>query len=425
MLPLILSGICSRFVSLLQEMNYELFIAKRMIRGGKGSFSGPVVRIAITSVAIGLAVMIIAVAIVTGFQKQIQEKITGFAAHIQIAHFDENSSFELTPIERDQPFCKDLANTKGIRHIQVFGTKAGIIKTTDQMQGVVLHGIGSDFDWSFFRDKMVDGKTFTVTDSATSDSVIISRSIAKLLNLKTGDPLRMYFFIDNNARGRKFLISGIYETGLEEFDRMYVFGDLAQIQKLNGWDSAQVSGFEVYIDDFRDIDKMREVVYHKIGYDLNARTIRDLYPQLFDWLSLQDMNVVIILLLMVMVAGITMISTLLILILERTGMIGMLKALGATNLSIRKVFLYNAGYIIAKGMLWGNIAGLSLCFLQLKFHFISLPQESYFMAYVPVNMNLLHIILLNAGTIVVCICMLVVPSFIITKISPVKAIRLE
>lgn len=406
-------------------MNYEFFIASRIIHAGKGSFSGPVVRIAVASVGIGLAVMIIAVAIVTGFQRQIQEKITGFAAHIQIARFDENSSMELAPVERYQPFLSQLKETPGIRHIQVFGTKAGIIKTADQMQGVLLHGIGSDFDWSFLRDKMADGRIFHIRDTEVNDSVIISRSIAKLLNLRTGDPLKMYFFIDNKARGRKFVISGIYETGLEEFDKMYVFGDIAHIQKLNGWDSTQVSGFEVFINDFRDISKMEDVVYHKIGYELNARSIRELYPQLFDWLALQDMNVVIILLLMVLVAGITMISTLLILILERTNMIGMLKALGATNLSIRKIFLYNAAYIIIKGMIWGNISGLLLCILQLKFHLIGLPQESYFMSYVPVNINLLHILLINAGTILVCLGILLIPSFIIARISPVKAIRLD
>ncbi|HPT14346.1 MAG TPA: ABC transporter permease [Bacteroidales bacterium] len=406
-------------------MNYEFFIARRIIHAGKGSFSGPVVKIAVASVGIGLAVMIIAVAIVTGFQRQIQEKITGFAAHIQIARFDENSSMELAPVDRYQPFYSQLQKAPGIKHIQVFGTKAGIIKTADQMQGVLLHGIGSDFDWSFFRDKMTDGRIFSVSDTAANDSVIISRSIAKLLNLKTGDPLRMYFFIDNKARGRKFIISGIYDTGLEEFDKMYVFGDIAHIQRLNGWDSTQVSGFEVFINDFRDISRMEDVVYHKIGYELNARSIKELYPQLFDWLALQDMNVVIILLLMVLVAGITMISTLLILILERTNMIGMLKALGSTNLSIRKIFLYNAAYIIVKGMIWGNVTGLLLCFLQLKFHLIGLPQESYFMSYVPVNINLLHILLINAGSIVVCLGILLVPSFIIARISPVKAIRLD
>ncbi|HOW31364.1 MAG TPA: ABC transporter permease [Bacteroidales bacterium] len=406
-------------------MNYELFIARRIVHSGRGSFSGPVVKIAIASVAIGLAVMIIAVAIVTGFQKQIQEKITGFAAHIQIARFDENSSYELSPVNRNQKFLTELKSVKGIRHIQVFGTKAGIIKAAEQMQGVVFHGVGSDFDWKFFNDKMVDGSTFRVSDTSANDSVIISRSISKLLKLNTGDALRMYFFINNQARGRKFVISGIYETGLEEFDRMYVFGDIAHIQKLNGWDSSQVSGFEVYITDYRDIEKMGKTVYDAVGYDLNARTIRDLYPQLFDWLSLQDMNVVIILVLMILVAGITMISTLLILILERTGMIGMLKALGSANTSIRKVFLYNSAYIIAKGLLWGNVTGLLLCFIQLRFHVISLPVESYFMSFVPINLNFLHIILLNAGTIICCIAMLLIPSYIITKISPVKAIRME
>jgi len=362
-------------------MNTELFIARRLVKGGPGSFSAPVIRIAIISIVIGIAVMIVSVAIVTGFQKQIRDKIVGFGSHIQIAKYDSNNSFEFEPISGNQPFYQTIKQTKGIKNIQVFATKAGIIKTSEQIQGVVFKGVGSDFDWSFFNDKLVSGKPFSTIDTLASNSVIISQNLADLLKIKTGDPLRMYFIIDNMARARRFAVSGIYNTGLAEFDLKFIFGDIRQIQKLNGWSENMVSGFDVYINNFDDLEKLGKEVYREAGYDLNARTIRELYPQMFDWLELQDMNVIIILILMVLVSGMAMISTLLILILERTNMIGVLKALGARNVSIRRIFLYNAAYIIGKGLLYGNIVGISICILQSYFGIIRLPQESYFICY--------------------------------------------
>jgi len=406
-------------------MNTEQFIARRLIKGGPGSFSAPVIRIAIISVALGLAVMIVSVAIVIGFQKQVREKIVGFGSHIQIAKFDSNNSFEFEPISKNQAFYSSLAKTKGIKHIQVFATKAGIIKTADQIQGVVFKGVGADFDWSFFNDKFIAGKSFSSRDTAASNSVLISQNLADLLKIKVGDPLRMYFIIDNMARARRFNVTGIYNSGLAEFDLKFIFGDIRQIQKLNGWNSDLISGFDVYINDFNQLDKMGKIVYNTVGYDLNTKTIRDLYPQLFDWLDLQDMNVIIILVLMVLVSGMAMISTLLILILERTSMIGILKALGTRNLSIRRIFMYNAAYIIGKGLLFGNIAGISICLVQKYFGIISLPQESYFMSVVPINLDIFHILLLNAGTLAACTLMLLLPSFIVTRISPVKAIRFD
>ncbi len=406
-------------------MNTEQFIARRLIKGGPGSFSAPVIRIAIVSVALGLAVMIVSVAIVTGFQKQIRDKIVGFGSHIQVAKFDSNNSFEFEPISKSLAFYHQLEKTEGIKHIQVFATKAGIIKTEEQIQGVVFKGVGTDFDWSFFQDKLVEGKPFSTRDTAAGNSVIISKNLADLLKIKTGDPLRMYFIIDNAARARRFIVSGIYSTGLADFDLKFIFGDIRQIQKLNGWSPDLVSGFDVYINDFNELDKMGKVVYKAAGYDLNARTIRELYPQMFDWLDLQDMNVIIILVLMVLVSGMAMISTLLILILERTNMIGVLKALGARNMSIRRIFLYNAAYITGKGLLYGNIAGISICLLQKYFSIVSLPQESYFMSVVPINLQLIHLLILNAGTLLACTLMLLLPSFIVSRISPVKAIRFD
>lgn len=404
-------------------MSTEFFIAKRIVSRSKGKFSQPVVRIAIIAIALGFTVMFVSVAILTGFQTEIREKVIGFGGHIQIAHFTENSTLEPQPVEQEQAFLRVLQRTPGIRHIQVYGIKAGIIKTRDQIQGVVLKGVGKDFDWGFFQKRIVEGKHFTVTDTGKTNDILISRKLAHLLNLKLHDDLRMFFISGNNTLARKFNICAIYETGLEEFDNMYVIGDIHHIQKLNGWTGDQVGGFEVLIDDFRDIDRLGKVVYHQTGFSLDASTIKQRYPQIFDWLDLQDINVLIILILMILVSAITMISTLLILILERTNMIGILKSLGMTNSGIRKIFLYNAIYIIGIGVLAGNIIGFGSTLLQKYFGIITLPQESYYVSVVPVYLGLWNILLLNLSTILVCYLMLIIPSLIVTRISPVKAIR--
>jgi len=404
-------------------MNFELFVARRIVSKSGANFSRPIIRIAVVSIILGLAVMIVSVAIVTGFQRQIQEKIIGFGSHIQILRYDSNLSLETEPVSTNQEFYPGLTEVDGIRHIQVFGIKAGLLKTEEQIQGVVLKGIGSDYDWSFFKEKLVEGQPVIVNDSTKSDDVLISRNFASKLKLKLGDDIRMYFIIDNITRGRKFKIAGIYETGLEDFDNTFVIGDIKHIQKLNNWEENQVTGFEVIIDDFDRLDELGEYIYNTIGYDLDARSIKHIYPQIFDWLSLQDMNVIIILALMVMVAAITMISTLLILILERTNMIGVLKALGSKNWSVRKIFLYNAMYIIGKGLLWGNIVGIAICLLQKHFGIMKLPQESYYVSVVPINIDILSIVILNIGTLLLCTVILIIPSYIITRITPAKAIR--
>jgi lipoprotein-releasing system permease protein len=404
-------------------VNTELFIARRILSKNKANFSRPVVRIAILSIGLGLTVMFVAVAILTGFQKEIREKVIGFGAHIQISHYDENSSLETKPISMHQDFYPSLENARGIKHIQVYATKAGIIKTADQIQGIVLKGIGPDYDLSFFANKMVAGHLIHVSDTGRTSDVMISKNLASLLKLKLNDDIRMYFISGTTTLGRKFHLAGIYETGLEEFDKVYVLCDIKHIQKLNNWQPDEVGGFEVTLDNFKDLDKMGKYVYRKIGMTLDAKTIRDLYPQIFDWLDLQDINVIIILILMVLVSGITMISTLLILILERTNMIGILKALGMPNGGIRRVFLINAAYIIGQGLIWGNLVGASLCIIQQKFGIIRLSQESYYVPVVPVNLDLWNILLLNAGTAIVCLAMLLVPSFVTSRISPVRAIR--
>lgn len=406
-------------------MNFELFIAKRNFTNNKANFSRPIIRLGILSVAIGLSVMIISVAIVTGFQEQVRDKVIGFGSHIQVTGFETNTSQEANPISKNQWLYPSLDSIEGIRHIQVFANKAGIIKTVDQIQGVILKGIGPDFDWNYFQNKIVEGKAFSANDNDRTDDVIISKSLASLLQLKTGDPLRMYFIINDEAqpRGRKFNISGIYQTGLEEFDKLFVIGDIAHIRKLNKWEDDQIGGFEVLIDDFNEIDELGEKVNQLVGYDLSSQTIKQLQPQIFEWLALHDMNVIIIITLMVIVASMTMISTLLILILEKTNTIGILKALGSKNRSIRRVFIYNAVYIIGIGLFWGNLIAMGLSVIQLKFGLFKLNEESYYVSEVPINFQLTHYLIINLGTLLICTFMLIIPTYIITKITPVKAIR--
>jgi len=414
-------------------MNLPYFIANRLIKGRREgtSFSRPINVIAIIGIAMGLAVMILAVSILTGFKKQIREKVVGFGSHIQIMNFDSNVSFETAPISDTQKFIPKIKQIHGISHVEVFATKAGIIRTDEDIQGVVLKGIGSDFDWNYFKSNMVDGSVFTVTDTGRTDKVIISKKISDMLRLKTGDSFTM-LFVQDPPRMRKFTISGIYETSLEEFDKIYVFCDIGHIRKLNGWKEDQVSGFEIFIDDFNKLDEMTSEVREAIGYKITEEdtkykvtNIRIRYPQIFDWLNFQDINVIIIILLMLIVAGFNMISGLLILILEKTNMIGVLKSVGAEDITIRRVFLYQAAYLIGKGLFWGNLIGIGLAYLQLKTGVITLDATSYYIKTVPVNLELTHILLLNAGTMIAIIVMLLVPSQLISRISPVKAIRYD
>ncbi|MDZ4205384.1 MAG: FtsX-like permease family protein [Bacteroidales bacterium] len=406
-------------------MKLEFFIARKLANKSQSGFSDPIMRIAIVAVALALAVMIIAVAIVTGFQREIREKVIGFGGHIQITSFDSNESYETAPISREQPFLETLISQPEISHIQVFATKPGIIRTETDIEGIVLKGVDQDFDWSFFSQKLSSGSLLQLGDTSTSNGILISRKLASLLHLKPGDDARMYFIIDNLVRARRFNIEGIYNTGLEEFDKMVVLCDIRHIQRLNGWDNNQIAGFEVLINDFKQLDAIAEKVYQSVGYDLNAQSVKDVYPQIFDWLKLQDMNVIIVLTLMTLVALITMISALLIIILERTNTIGIFKALGYENSNIRIVFIIIAANITLKGMLWGNAIGLALAGAQKHFGLIKLSEESYYVSVVPIDIDWLYLLLLNAGTLIVCLAVLVIPSIVISSITPVKTIRFE
>jgi len=306
--------------------------------------------------------------------------------------------------------------------VQAYANKAGIIKFNEQIEGIILKGVAPDFNWQFFREYLVAGEIFQVTDTSAKDQVVISRYTADRLHLEVGDPFLVYF-IQDPPRVRKLTISGIYDSGLGEFDKFYALVDIGHIRDLNGWEEDQVGGFEVFIDDVEQLQQRSDDVYKAIGPDLYAESIQNKIPNIFDWLQLQNTNEVVILVLMVLVASINMISVLLILILERTNMIGILKAFGATNWTIRKVFILNAAYIIGLGLVWGNVLGLGICFIQDYFEVITLPQKSYYVSVAPIYINPLNILLVNAGTLVICTLSIVMPTYLVSRINPIKAIR--
>ena len=407
-------------------MNVEYFIVKRLIgaKEGNNRLSRPIIRIAILAIALSVAVMLISIGVVKGFKKDIADKVIGFGSHIQITAFSDNNSYETSAISKNQNFYPSIETESGIKHIEVFATKAGIIKTKEEIHGIILKGVDTDFDWTFFQENLIAGEVLSLNDSSTTNSVMISENTANSLRLKVADNLIMYF-VQEPPRARKFEISGIYNTELEEFDELYVLGDIKQIQKLNAWGKDSVGGFALTINDFEELEKQTQMVYEKTPYNLNAQSTKELNPQIFDWLKLQDINVNVVIILMLIVAAINIITALLILILERTKLIGILKAIGQTNWSIRKVFLYNATYLIIKGLFWGNLLGITLSLFQKQFHIISLNPATYYMKSVPIHLLLSDILILNLGVIITCFIILILPTYLITKIMPIKAIRFE
>jgi len=412
-------------------LNTELFIVRRMIGSRKEgrSFSRSIVGIALFGIALSLAVMIVAVAIVTGFKKEISNKVTGFGAHIQILNMDSNLSYETAPVPGDLLSVSRVKEVKGVRNVQPFAIKAGIIKTGDEIHGAVLKGVDGSYDWSFIERHLAEGEVFQVNDTVRSNQVVLSGSVANLLKLGVGDRFTMYF-IQDPPRARTFTISGIYNTSLEQFDMLYIYADIKQVQRLNDWRNGEVSGYEVLIHKMDDLPYLKEMVMEEVAFEfledesrLKVETIEARNSQIFDWLKLQDMNVVVLVILMVLVAGFNMISGLLILILERTNMIGILKALGTTNVSIRKIFIYQSGYLTLVGLVWGNLFGLAICLAQKYLNLMPLDPGSYYLDTVPINLNLLHILLLNLGTMLITYVFLLVPSMIIARISPDKSIR--
>ncbi len=406
-------------------MNAASFISKRIFSLSKDNLSSTVMRIAVTSVALGIAIMLISIAVVVGFKNKIKDKVIGFVAPIHIQALNQNESIEETPFIYDSVLNARL-NKPFITEMHKTANKAGIIKTDDEILAVVLKGVDADYNWSYINSYLVDGITPQYIDNERSNDVVISKIISQKMNLNVGDPVRIWF-VDNDmkARGRKFNVVGVYETGLQECDDRFLYCDLNQIRKLNGWDNGEIGHLEIWVDNQELVNDYNEQIYFSIPTNLVSYTAMETYPHIFDWLELQDMNVVIIIALMLLVAGITIISMLLIIILERTSTIGLLKAMGASNGLIRSIFLKRSCRILLIGMIIGNVIGLGLCLIQSHYNIISLSPESYYLSAVPIELNPWHILMLNVGTFVLWVLMLLLPTMLINNVRPSKSIRFE
>lgn len=413
-------------------MNLEYFIAKRLIRGKehKISISAPIIKIAIAAIAIGVLMMLIAIATGVGLKYKIREKVAAFNGHIQLYNYDNNvSEVSVYPVSTEQEFYPEFKDVDGIAHVQAVATKGGIIRTAETFEGIIAKGVGPDYNWQVFEEYLTDGSLPDYTGEISID-VFMSRLMANRLNLGVGDSFFTFFLKDDDAsqtpNQRKFQIAGLFDSGFEEFDGTYIFIDIRHIQRMNKWEANQVGNFEIFLDDFDQIDEKSAEIYGKTLATLDTQTIRNKYYKIFEWIDLFDFNIALIIGIMIIVGGINMITALLVLILERTRMIGILKALGSNNWSIRKVFLINAAYLILIGLFWGNVIGLGLIFIQDRYRVFKFPNpQEYYIDYIPVSIDLVSVVMLNIGVLLLCTLMLLVPSYIITKISPVKAIRFE
>ena len=409
-------------------MNSSIFIAKRLFtaKENNNNYTRPIIRIAILAIAISVAVMILSVFILSGFKDNISSKVIGFGSHIKITKFNNNQSFENDPIDFNVEIYDKIKNLDFVKHINIYATKAGIIKNDVDIHGVVLKAVSGDYNWEFFKNNLISGEVPNIKDSTKNitDDILISESISKKLNIKLGEELVIYF-IQNPARVRKFTVSGIYKTALSEFDDITVFADLKHLIKLNNWNTNQIGGYEIKTLDFENVSSYTLEIDELIDFDLKAQNSKELNPQIFDWLRLQDFNVVIILMLMLLVGCVNMVTSLLIIILEKSKFIGVLKAIGLSNWNIRKIFIYNSLYILLNGLFWANLVVVLFTFLQKRFHLISLDETIYFMNSVPVKFDFYSMFLINLGTIIICYIVLIIPTILISKISPSKSIRFE
>lgn len=432
-------------------MNFPYFIARKVAVSGQQSFSRLIIRIAILAVALSITVMIVATALIHGFKNEISSKIFGFWGHIHIMDTGVTHSLEAVPIDTDQTFYPSLDTIRkvtyldnptilgypiedqlveketygGIKHIQVFANVPGVIKTKKQIEGIILKGIGKDYLWEYMDDYLIKGDRIELADTI-SRNIIISEQTANRLFLEVGDRMVIHFIKEDQQIRKRLEVQGIYKTGLEEYDQKFAIVDIRLIQDLYDWAPTEVGGFEVFLEDIRDIEPLNEHIYmEEVPNDLFSQTIRDKFPSIFEWLGLQDINEVVILSLMLIVSIINMITALLILILERTNMIGTLKALGTTNWDIQKIFLYYAGYIVCVGLFFGNLIGLSICIFQEQFEFIRLSEKDYYLSVAPIEIDWWSILFLNVGTLVVTLVFLILPSYLVTRITPVKAIRFK
>ena len=411
-------------------MNYEFFIAKRIIgsKAYKSSISAPIIKIGIAAIAIGIIVMMIAIATGIGLQQKIRDKVVAFNGHVTITNYDNNNSQEsVAPISKNQDFYPDFKVVEGVNHVQGVASKFGVIRTETDFEGVYLKGVGADYNWSYFKEFLIEGKLPDYKQKRNED-VLISKYLANRLNFKVGDNFQMVFAKDDPEKLPNIItynVVGIYNSGFQDLDAQYLIGDIRHLQRINRWGKDEIGSFEVFINDYDDLEEKGAEIHQNISSLLDSQTITNKYYSIFEWIKIFDKNIYGIIGIMILVAGINMITALLVLILERTRMVGVLKTLGSNNWSIRKLFLYNASYLILLGLLWGNILGLGLLFAQKYFKLFPLDPSVYYVTEAPVYISLGYIVALNLGTLILCLLMLLIPSYIITKISPVKAIRFD
>ena len=409
-------------------MNYEFFIAKRIIgsKAYKSSISAPIIKIGIAAIAIGMVVMMVTVAISIGLQQKIRDKVVAFNGHVTITNYDSNNSQEsVNPISINQDFYPKFKTVKGVKYIQGVASKFGVIRTETDFEGIYLKGVGADYNWDYFKEFLIEGKLPNYTQKRSED-VLISKYLANRLHFKVGDKFQMVFPKDDLEKLPNIItytISGIFNSGFQDLDAQYLLGDIRHLQRINRWEKDQIGNFEVFIDDYDAIKEKGAEIHETIPSLLDSQTITDRYYTIFEWIKIFDKNTYGIIGIMVLIAGFNMITALLVLILERTKMIGVLKTMGSTNWSIRKLFLYNASYLIILGLVWGNILGLGLLFVQKYFKLIKLPEKTYYVSEAPIYIDVGYILALNIGTLILCLLMLLLPSYIITKILPIKAIR--
>ena len=412
-------------------MNFEYFIARRIAahKDYKSSISAPIIKIAILAISLGMITMLISVATSVGLQKKIKEKVSAFNGDLIITNFDTNNSDDSqVPISMQQDFYPDFTISDNVSHIQITASKGAVIRTQTDFEGIIVKGVGPDYNWSYFKDFLTQGVVPTYDTPQMSNQVLISQYLANRLGLKVGDKALAYFFNKNSStppRTRAFTISGLYNSGFQQFDAQFIIADIRHIQRLNKWEPYQIGAFELFVKDFDLIEQTNIQVYNAIGSTLDTQSIRNRFYAIFEWLDLFDFNVALIIVMMIIVAGFNMITALLVLILERTKMIGILKALGSDNWSVRKIFIYNAMYLVGVGLFWGNLIGIGLLLLQQHFDLFALDPNTYYVSQVPVYLHWSYIVALNLGTLILCFLILLIPSYIISKISPVKAIRFE
>ena len=400
-------------------------LSKTLLKSEQNNYAKPIVKITIAGVAMGITLMILALFITAGYKKEIRNKMVSLGAHIRISSVEQNYSFDLLPFDRNQAFVDELSKNKHIKNMQFYATKVGILKAQNQVEGIVLKGIDSTFSWQLFQTHIIEGKAWTYQSDSISNKILISKMLASKLRLHTGDKVGAYF-VQDPPRQRSFVVEGIYETGLPEVDARFILTDIRHVQKLNDWTQTQVSGIEILIDDYDQLDVMGQQIHNDIPYTLKAETIKQLYPNIFEWLALSDTNAIVLIVITIFVCIITMISTFFIIVLEQTKNIGILKTMGLNHKQIVKLFMIIASKLILRGLCWGNIIALTISILQITLHLIPLDPATYYISYIPIAINPLTLLWINAMVFAACLLALLLPAYYISKrISPVDAIRFD